>query len=72
MQQLLDLILTSKRNAEIEVRREEGEGSKAPERKRKLEQETAKRALKYFKASQETGRRDRVPGEEGAKVTSVL
>ncbi|XP_017286994.1 protein TASOR [Kryptolebias marmoratus] len=69
MQQLLDLILTCKRNAEIEVRREEGEGMKAPERKRKLEQETAERALKYFKASQETGRPDRIPAG-GNKVPS--
>ncbi|XP_037534930.1 protein TASOR [Nematolebias whitei] len=69
MQQLLDLVCTCKRNAEIEVRREEGEGLKAPERKRKLEQETAKRALKYFKASQETGKHDKIP-VAGNKVPS--
>ncbi|XP_062271989.1 uncharacterized protein tasora [Scomber scombrus] len=55
MQQLLDLILTCKRNAENEVKREEGRdgGLKVPGRKRKLEQETAERALKFLKASQE-------------------
>ncbi|XP_036007474.1 uncharacterized protein LOC105938223 isoform X1 [Fundulus heteroclitus] len=61
MQQLLDQILASKKNAETEVRREEGDGLKLPERKRKLEQKTAERALKYFKASLETGRPDRIP-----------
>ncbi|KAM9757993.1 LOW QUALITY PROTEIN: protein TASOR [Menidia menidia] len=52
IQQLLDLILTSKRNAENDLGREEGEGPKAPDRKRKMEQETAERALKYLRASQ--------------------
>ncbi|KAM4741337.1 protein TASOR [Anableps anableps] len=61
MQQLLDQILTCKKNAETEVRREEGDGLKAPERKRKMDQKTAERALKYFKASLEAGRPDRIP-----------
>ncbi|MEQ2303455.1 hypothetical protein AMECASPLE_017125 [Ameca splendens] len=63
MQQLLEQILACKKNAETETRREEGDGLKAPERKRKMEQKTAERALKYFKASLETGRPDRIPGE---------
>ncbi|XP_047203621.1 protein TASOR isoform X4 [Girardinichthys multiradiatus] len=61
MQQLLEQILACKKNAETEARREEGDGLKAPERKRKMEQKTAERALKYFKASLETGRPDRIP-----------
>lgn len=61
MQQLLDQILTCKKNAESELRREEGDASKAP--KRKLDQKTAERTLKYFKASLDAGRPDRVPGE---------
>ncbi|XP_033482081.1 protein TASOR isoform X2 [Epinephelus lanceolatus] len=62
MQQLIDLVLTCKRNAENEVRREEGGGGmKVPGRKRKLEQETAERALKFLKASQEPGRHSKIP-----------
>ncbi|XP_042365956.1 protein TASOR-like isoform X2 [Plectropomus leopardus] len=63
MQQLIDLVLTCKRNAENEVRREEGGGGglKVPGRKRKLEQETAERALKFLKASQEPGRPSKAP-----------
>ncbi len=65
MQQLIDLVLTCKRNAENEVIREEGGGeAKAPGRKRRLEQETAERALKFLKASQEPGRHIKIPGEE--------
>lgn len=68
MQQLIDLVLTCKRNAENEVNREEGVGEgggvKAPGRKRKLEQETAERALKFLKASQEPGKHGTIPGEE--------
>lgn len=66
LQQLMDLVLTCKRNAENEVKREEGRGGglKAPGRKRRLEQETAERALKFLKASQEPGGRDKIPGEE--------
>ncbi|XP_038135626.1 protein TASOR isoform X2 [Cyprinodon tularosa] len=61
MQQLLDQILTFKNNAEAEVRREEEDVIKVPERKRKLEQKMAERTLKYFKASVETGKPDRIP-----------
>lgn len=65
LQQLMDHVLTCKRNAENEVREEGGDGGlKAPGRKRRLEQEMAERTLKYLKASQEPGRRERIPGEE--------
>ncbi|XP_074493745.1 protein TASOR isoform X2 [Sebastes fasciatus] len=67
MQQLVDLVMTCKRNAENEMRREEGGGGggvKVPGRKRKLEQETAERTLKFLKASQEPGRHSKVPVEE--------
>ncbi|XP_070759390.1 protein TASOR [Enoplosus armatus] len=67
MQQLVDLVLTCKRNAENEVKREEGGGGgggvKAPGRKRRLEQETAERALKFLKASQGPGRHSKIPVE---------
>ncbi|XP_034725833.1 protein TASOR isoform X2 [Etheostoma cragini] len=64
MQQLVDLVLTCKRNAENEVRREEGGGGvKVPGRKRKMEQETAERALKFLKASQDPGRHSKIPVE---------
>ncbi|KAM8914826.1 protein TASOR isoform 2-T2 [Spinachia spinachia] len=63
MQQLVDLVLTCKRNAENEVKREEGAGPKVPGRKRKLEQVTAERALKFLKASQEPERLRKIPGE---------
>lgn len=69
MQQLLDQILTCKKNAESEGRREEGGALKVPERKRKLDQKTAERTLKYFKASLDAGRPDRVP-VEGSKIPS--
>ncbi|XP_050930559.1 LOW QUALITY PROTEIN: protein TASOR [Lates calcarifer] len=64
MQQLIDLVLTCKRNAENEVKREEGgdAGLTAPGRKRRREQETAERALKFLKASQEHGSHDKIPG----------
>uniref|UniRef100_A0A096MI57 Uncharacterized protein n=1 Tax=Poecilia formosa TaxID=48698 RepID=A0A096MI57_POEFO len=65
VQQLLDQILTCKKNAEAEVRREDGDGLKAS--KRKMDQKTAERTLKYFKASVETGRADRIP----AIITSL-
>ncbi|XP_029357855.1 protein TASOR-like isoform X2 [Echeneis naucrates] len=68
VQQLIDLVLTSKRNAENEVRREQGEGMlKTPGRKRRLEQETAERTLKYLRASQGAGSHDKVP-VEGSQV----
>ncbi|XP_075951683.1 protein TASOR isoform X1 [Anarhichas minor] len=69
IQQLVNLILTCKRNAENEVKREEGGGVKVPGRKRKLEQVTAERTLKFLKASQEPGRHGRIP-VEGSQVPS--
>ncbi|XP_040059629.2 protein TASOR isoform X2 [Gasterosteus aculeatus] len=79
MQQLVDLVLTCKRDAENEVKREEGAGAKVPGRKRKLEQVTAERALKFLKASQEpSGRVGKIPGEGShapystASLTSVI
>lgn len=65
-QQLIDLVLACKRNAETEVRREEGrEGFlTGPGRKRKLEQRTAERTLKFLKASQRPAGFDKIPGEE--------
>uniref|UniRef100_UPI0037E9AD00 protein TASOR n=1 Tax=Semicossyphus pulcher TaxID=241346 RepID=UPI0037E9AD00 len=63
MQQLIDLVMTCKRNAENEVKREEAGGVKAPGRKRRMEQQTAERALKFLKASQEPGRHSRIPVE---------
>ena len=70
IQQLIDLVLTCKRNAENEVKREEGGegGLTAPGRKRRLEQETATRALKFLKASQEPGGYDKIPGEEAGRL----
>lgn len=76
MQQLVDLVLTCKRNAENEVNREEaGRGgvTMAPGRKRRLERETAERALKFLKASQEPRKHSKVPGEETrGRVTLFL
>ncbi|XP_035796795.2 uncharacterized protein tasora isoform X2 [Amphiprion ocellaris] len=69
MQQLIDLVLTCKSNAENELRKEVGEGLKVPGRKRKLEKETAERALKFLKASQEPGRHHKIP-VEGSQVPS--
>nr|XP_019952270.1 PREDICTED: protein TASOR isoform X1 [Paralichthys olivaceus] len=71
LQQLVDLVLTCKRNAENEVKREEGgEGSlKGPGRKRRLEQQAAARALKFLKATQEPGRDSKIP-VEGSQVSS--
>ncbi|XP_029947947.1 protein TASOR isoform X2 [Salarias fasciatus] len=70
MQQLIDLVLTCKRNAENEVRMEEGAGPKATGKKRKMEQETAERALKFLKASQETGTQERTTGSNAASSSS--
>ncbi|XP_060897283.1 protein TASOR isoform X1 [Labrus mixtus] len=61
MQQLVDLVITCKRNAENEVKREEAVRVRAPGRKRKLDQETAERALKLLKASQEPERHGKIP-----------
>lgn len=68
MQQLIDLVLTCKRNAENEVKREEGGVLQAPGRKRKMEQQAAERAIKYLKASQEPIRSGKIPGEEKGKA----
>ncbi|XP_061689582.1 protein TASOR isoform X2 [Syngnathoides biaculeatus] len=67
MQQLMDLVMTCKRNAENEVRREEARGGEArtPSRKRRMEQRAAERALKYLKASQEPSEWDKSPVEGG-------
>lgn len=75
MQQLVDLVLTCKRKAETVGRKEGGEGGvKVHGRKRKMEQETAERTLKFLKASQEPGRHSKFPGEEtgGFFKTSFL
>lgn len=67
VQQLIDLVLTCKRNAENEVNREEaGRGGTmiGLGRKRRLEQEKAERAIKYLKASQEYGKHSQIRGEK--------
>ncbi|XP_073324924.1 protein TASOR [Pagrus major] len=63
IQQLIDLVQTCKRNAENEMTREEGGGGVgiSSGRKRRLEQETAERAIKFLKASQEPGRHGKIP-----------
>lgn len=65
LQSLIDLVLTCKRNAENEVKRKEtlAGGEMLPWRKRRLEQETAERALKFLKASQESRKPCKIPGE---------
>eukprot|EP00066_Takifugu_rubripes_P026953 XP_011616219.1 PREDICTED: protein FAM208A-like isoform X1 [Takifugu rubripes] len=64
LQRLIDLVLTCKRNAENEViRKETAGGEMPPGRKRRLEQETAERALKFLKASQESRKCCKIPGE---------
>uniref|UniRef100_A0A8C6TNS8 TASOR pseudo-PARP domain-containing protein n=1 Tax=Neogobius melanostomus TaxID=47308 RepID=A0A8C6TNS8_9GOBI len=52
MQQLIDLVLSCKRNAEMEVESELRSGAK----RKRLEQETAQRAIKHLKAAQELQR----------------
>lgn len=67
VQQLIDLVMTCKRNAENEVNREEaGRGAAATPlgRKRRLEQVKAERAIKYLRASQDCGKNSHVPGEK--------
>lgn len=63
LQRLIDLVLTCKRNAENEVIGKETGGEMPPGRKRRLEQETAERALKFLKASQESRKYCKIPGE---------
>ncbi|XP_075996355.1 protein TASOR [Genypterus blacodes] len=72
-QRLIDLLLTCKRNAENEVSREEAVtgGHEATGRKRRLEQETAQRTLKFLKASQAPEGQDRVPVEGGPDSASA-
>ncbi|KAG7226668.1 hypothetical protein INR49_001838, partial [Caranx melampygus] len=71
IQQLIDLVLISKRRAENEVKREDGGegGLTAPGRKRKLEQATAERTLKYLRATQGSGSHNKVP-VEGSRVAA--
>lgn len=67
VQQLIDLVLTCKRNAENEVNREEaarGAAAMTPGRKRRLEQVKAERAIKYLRASQDCSKNSHVPGEK--------
>nr|XP_057910663.1 protein TASOR isoform X2 [Doryrhamphus excisus] len=64
MQQLMDMVLTCKRNAENEVRREEGGKVgelKSPAKKRRMEQKIAERTLAYLRALQERSGWDKVP-----------
>ncbi|XP_028303703.1 protein TASOR isoform X2 [Gouania willdenowi] len=63
IQQLINLVMTCKKSAEKEVRKEEADALKLPGRKRKLEQEMAARALKFLKASQETEKQECIPGD---------
>lgn len=75
LQRMIDLVLTCKRNAENEVKKEEAAavgGVMASGRKRHLEQETAERALKYLKASQEPGTHCKNPGEETSSSNTSL
>ncbi|KAM9859276.1 protein TASOR [Aulostomus maculatus] len=80
MQQMIDLVLTCERNAANEVwKEEEREGAvETPGRKRRLEQKTAERALKYLKASQKHAGCDKIPVEGGPasgppdSLTSVI
>ncbi|XP_077386782.1 protein TASOR-like [Festucalex cinctus] len=53
LQQLLDLVMTCKRNAENEVTREEARGGDSKTRRQRMEQKAARRALEYLKASHE-------------------
>ncbi|XP_061639519.1 protein TASOR isoform X1 [Phyllopteryx taeniolatus] len=83
MQQLMDLVMTCKRNAENEVRIEAARGGEArtPSRKRRMEQRAAERALKYLKASHEPaewdksavegGRSAALPGSLASAIQSV-
>lgn len=67
VQQVIDLVLTCKRNAENEVNREEavrGAAGTPLGRKRRLEQVKAERAIKYLRASQDCGKTSHVPGEK--------
>lgn len=67
VQQLIDLVLTCKRNADNEVNREEAGRGTVPMplgRKRRLEQVKAERAIKYLRASQDCGKNSHIPGEK--------
>lgn len=65
LQSLIDFVLTCKKNAENEVKRKETlvGGEMLPWRKRRLEQEAAERTLKFLKASQESRKGCKIPGE---------
>ncbi|XP_057701414.1 protein TASOR-like isoform X2 [Corythoichthys intestinalis] len=71
IQQLMDLVMTCKRNAENEVKREEARsaGNKNPSRKRGMEQKAAERAIKYLKASYRVAEGDRLPAGDGRAAT---
>ncbi|XP_077428923.1 protein TASOR [Vanacampus margaritifer] len=67
LQQLMDLVITCKRNAENEVSREEARGgeSKTPTRSQRMEQRAAQRALEHLKAPHQPSERDKGPVEGG-------
>ncbi|XP_024915789.1 uncharacterized protein tasora isoform X2 [Cynoglossus semilaevis] len=70
IQQLLDLVLTCKRNAENEVKREERlDGLKTLGRKRKLEQRAAARAIKFLKAAHGPAGHHKIPVEDRLSTT---
>ncbi|XP_049588899.1 protein TASOR [Syngnathus scovelli] len=73
LQQLMDLVMTCKRNAENEVKREEVRGEpKSMAGKRRMEQRVAERALKYLKASQEPSEKSPVEGRQTAALPGSL
>lgn len=73
MQQLTDLVLNCKRNAENEVSREERRGVvTTPERKRRREQDGAERTLKILKASTQPGKHGKSPGEQTKRASLSL
>ncbi|XP_061147567.1 protein TASOR isoform X2 [Syngnathus typhle] len=64
LRQLMDLVMTCKRNAENEVKREEVRGEpKSTGGKRRMDQRVAERALKYLKASHEPSEWEKSPVE---------
>ncbi|KAM8867280.1 protein TASOR-like isoform 1-T1 [Synchiropus picturatus] len=77
MQETIALVLAYKQKASNELKREEGKDGAliGPDRKRKLEQKTAERTIKYLKASQESLGSDKIPvdpGHNSALQTSLL
>ncbi|XP_068171229.1 protein TASOR-like [Antennarius striatus] len=71
IQQLMDLVLNCKLNAENEVTKEE-RTIRAPEKKRRREQDIAKKTLKFLKASRESGIHSKTPVVEGNQVPSSI